>query len=42
MQVQTPKELILLVGGNPLSNYVATCALREKLGIERVHLFYTR
>lgn len=42
MQEQTPKELILLVGGNPLPNYVAACALREKFGIQQVRLFYTK
>jgi hypothetical protein len=41
MQAQTPKELILLVGGNPLPNYVAACALREKLDVQQVRLFYT-
>lgn len=41
MQAQTPRELILLVGGNPLPNYVAACALREKFDVQQVRLFYT-
>lgn len=42
MSAPNPKELILLVGGNPLPNYVAACALKDKLRIEQVHLFYTK
>lgn len=42
MTARNSQELILLVGGNPLPNYVAACVLKNKLGIEWVHLFYTR
>ena len=37
-----PNEVILLVGGNPLPNYVAAHALRCTHEIERVHLLYTK
>ena len=36
-----PEKVILLVGGNPLPNYVAALALKEKRGIEKVHLLWT-
>ncbi len=36
-----PNEVILLVGGNPLPNYVAARALRCTHGIDKAHLLYT-
>ena len=36
-----PNEVILLVGGNPLPNYVAAHALRCTHEIDQVHLLYT-
>ena len=36
-----PNEVILLVGGNPLPNYVAAHALRCTHEINQVHLLYT-
>ena len=36
-----PNTVILLVGGNPLPNYVAALTLRAELGITKVHLIYT-
>ena len=37
-----PKEVILLVGGNPLPNYVAALALKKTpYGINQAHLLYT-
>lgn len=36
-----PNEVILLVGGNPLPNYVAAHALRCTNEINQVHLLYT-
>ena len=41
MPGQHAKEVVLLVGGNPLPNYVAARTLRAQRGIERVHLLYT-
>ena len=43
MAEQQTNEIILLVGGNPLPNYVAALALRAELVTARgVHLLYTK
>lgn len=36
------RELILLVGGNPLPNYVTARALHQQGLIDRVRLLFTR
>ena len=41
MAEQQANEIILLVGGNPLPNYVAALALRTELETNEVHLLYT-
>lgn len=41
MSNQRVDEIVLLVGGNPLPNYVAACALGEKYGITSVHFLFT-
>ena len=38
----SPRELVLLVGGNPLPNYVAACALKDRDAIQSVHLLFTK
>lgn len=41
MSNQRIGAIVLLVGGNPLPNYVAACALRARCGIASVHLLFT-
>ena len=42
MAEQQVNEVILLVGGNPLPNYIAACALKNEFGIENAFLLYTQ